>query len=228
MVKKGQCDWGMAVTEMTKQEMWPRQAQGGCVLAKSLSRHSKESIFQNIYNWGRTQWMIMRQIRHSKENTSGVPKTVMQEWKNPEMRVLGNAKWTGGHSDPWLLQTPPAGILEAKPGVQGCLHQLVEGLRWRECQVQPGTSSILGPGSLSLSEPQLSSGSLCQGSKCHWAEQPPKEKLLGGDTDSPTGQHTPLHPWRGRRLESLRIRMDVKKHLVREPSLCRNHLVPCR
>lgn len=45
----------------------------------------------------------------------------------------------------------------------------------------------------------LSSESLPQRPKCHWAEQPP-EKLLGGGTDSPIGHHTPLHPWRGEKI----------------------------
>ena len=68
----------MAVTDTNKQEMyafgtelWPRQAQGGCVLAVHVSRHNKEGIFGNIYDWDRTQWVIMfgtwaRQTRHSE------------------------------------------------------------------------------------------------------------------------------------------------------------------
>lgn len=48
----------MAVVNTTQQEMqdsgtrfWPRQAQGAFFLTMSMSRHSKEGLFEDIHNW---------------------------------------------------------------------------------------------------------------------------------------------------------------------------------
>lgn len=73
----------------------------------------------------------------------------------------------------------------------GCLHQQME--RW----VKRTPGAVMHGQQLRtcpLSEGWLSSGSLPQGPKCHWAVRPPEENLLGGGTDSPIGHHIPLHP----------------------------------
>lgn len=107
-----------------------------------------------------------------------------------------------GHSVPWLPQMPPAGIPRKRPVGLGHLHSSMEAL----VEGMPGAVTRKQPLRTWPSlRATVSSGSLSQGPKCQWAEQPPKENLLQGGTDSPIGHHTPLYPWRGKRLENLSV-----------------------
>lgn len=81
-----------AVTDTNKQEMrafgtelWPRQSAGRMCLAVHVSRHSKEGLFGNVYDWDRTQWAILfgtraRQTRHSKGIYWGQQRLWGQGW----------------------------------------------------------------------------------------------------------------------------------------------------
>lgn len=180
--------------------------QGGCVLTVSVSRHSKEGIFRDIYDCERTQWASVFGTWDQSGTVKGQTGDNRQcKARCQEEGMLGKEKshhgrnlwrrtpeWTTGWSCPLTLTNAACWNRGGKARWAWLPVPMDGTLQWWEYQVQSLTSSSLGPGP--LLEGWLSSESLPQGPKCHWFEQPPKEKLLGGGIDSPTGHHTPLHP----------------------------------
>lgn len=120
------CFWNRTLT---------KAGAGRIYFGSDVSRHSKEGIFGNVYDWDRTQWAILfgtwaRQTRHSKginwgqQRLWGQKEGVLGDKKIPSRGISGEEPPSEQGDHP-----VPCHLLESwkkSSTSTGCLHQQTE------------------------------------------------------------------------------------------------------